>query len=108
MTNQGRRDHALLLFLYNSGARASEAAPLTIADLDLPPASQGQASVRIVGKGNKIRRCPLWRQTVTELLALTTGRPLTEPVFRNRCRQPLTRFGIHALVERYAVRAAAR
>ena len=34
-TQQGRRDYALLLFLYNSGARASEAAQLTIADIDL-------------------------------------------------------------------------
>ena len=53
---QGLRDHALLLFLYNSGARASEAANLTIADLDLgtPP------SVILLGKGGKVRRCPLW------------------------------------------------
>ena len=28
-------------------------------------------------------------------------------VFLNRCGQPLTRFGIHAVVERYAVRARA-
>jgi site-specific recombinase XerD len=32
---QGFRDHALLLFLYNTGARASEAASLTVGDLDL-------------------------------------------------------------------------
>ena len=30
---QGRRDYALLLFLYNSGARASEAALIKVADL---------------------------------------------------------------------------
>jgi integrase/recombinase XerD len=105
-TNQGRRDHALLLFLYNSGARASEAAQLSIADLDLPPGQQDQASVRIVGKGNKIRRCPLWPQTVKELTDLTIGRAPDQPVFRNRYRLPLTRFGIHALVERHALRAA--
>jgi site-specific recombinase XerD len=33
-TQQGRKDHALLLFLYNSGARASEAAGVKISDLD--------------------------------------------------------------------------
>jgi integrase/recombinase XerD len=33
---------------------------------------------------------------------------VNEPVFLNRCGQPLTRFGIHALVERYATRVAAR
>jgi integrase/recombinase XerD len=107
-TSQGHRDHALLLFLYNSGARASEAAQLTIADLDLPPAQQGQAAVRIVGKGNKIRRCPLWPQTAAEVAELTAGRSPGERVFQNRCRQPLTRFGIHGLVERYAQQAAAQ
>ena len=34
-TEQGRREHALLLFLYNSGARATEAAELKIADVDV-------------------------------------------------------------------------
>ena len=34
-TAQGRRDHALLLFLYNSGVRADEAAHLVIGDLHL-------------------------------------------------------------------------
>ena len=32
-TEQGRRDYALLLFLYNSGARAAEAAGVFIEDL---------------------------------------------------------------------------
>ena len=31
--DQGRRDHALLLFLYNTGARADEAAQAKILDL---------------------------------------------------------------------------
>src|SRR5688500_19338203 len=31
---QQRRDHAVLLFLYNTGARADEAAQVTIADLE--------------------------------------------------------------------------
>jgi site-specific recombinase XerC len=34
-TAQGRRDCALLLFLYNSGARATEAAQLKVRDLDI-------------------------------------------------------------------------
>lgn len=94
--SQGRRDHALLLFLYNSGARASEAAQLTIADLDLdtPP------SVTLMGKGGKVRRCPLWPQTASKLAPLIAGREPHEPVFLNRRRQPITRFGIRALVKR--------
>ena len=35
-TSQGHRDHALLLFLYNTGARADEAAQSRLDDLSLP------------------------------------------------------------------------
>jgi len=102
-TNQGRREYALLLFLYNSGARASEAARLTIADLDL-----AQPAVRLLGKGNKIRYCPLWPTTVQTLSPLVAGRASTQPVFLNRCGRSITRFGIHTLVERCAHKAAAK
>ena len=44
-TAQGRRDHALLQFLYNSGARAQEAAQLLISELDV-----AGCSVTIRGK----------------------------------------------------------
>lgn len=104
-TPQGQRDHALLLFLYNTGARADEAAQLQIADLGLPQAPErDHGSVLIRGKGNKLRRCPLWSQTVNELLGLVQQRAPNEHVFLNRCGQPLTRFGIHTMVERYAKR----
>jgi integrase/recombinase XerD len=101
-TSQGRRDYALLLFLYNSGARASEAAGLMIADLDL-----AQPAVRLLGKGNKIRYCPLWPATAKTLMPLVAQWAPTQPVFLNRCGQPITRFGIHTLVERCAQKAAA-
>lgn len=104
---QQRRDHALLLFLYNTGARADETAQLTIADLDLAHApGRDHSSVVIRGKGNKLRRCPLWQQTVNEIAPLIEGRSPSEYVFLNRCKQPITRFGIHTLVERYAQRAS--
>jgi site-specific recombinase XerD len=45
-TPQGQRDYALLLFLYNSGSRASEAATLRIADIDWHA-----QSVRFIAKG---------------------------------------------------------
>lgn len=105
-TAQGRRDHALLLFLYNSGARADEAAQIQIGDLTLPQVPERDlASVLIRGKGNKSRRCPLWPQTVRDLAALVQGRSPTELVFLNRCGRPITRFGIHTLVERTVARA---
>jgi site-specific recombinase XerD len=66
------------------------------------------ALVLIHGKGNKSRRCPLWTKTVNELLPLVVDRDTAENVFLNRRGQPLTRFGIHALVERYATVVAAK
>ena len=101
-TKQGARDHALLLFLYNAGARADEAARLRVGDLDLGPSP----SVRIVGKGNKTRLCPLWTSTARELGALVAGGDGQAPAFRNRRRQAITRFGIYALVRRCAAQAA--
>lgn len=96
-TAQGRRDHALLLFLYNSGTRATEAAQLLIGELNVVG-----CSVKIRGKGGKQRQCPLWPSTIEELKALIANRSTTARVFLNRCGHPITRFGIHDLVERYA------
>ena len=102
-TLQGRRDYALLLFLYNSGARASEAAELRIADVDWYA-----KCARVIGKGNKQRTCPLWPSTVEQLHLLAAQRAPEQRVFLNRNARPITRFGIHTLVERYASRACAQ
>jgi integrase/recombinase XerD len=100
---QGNRDYSLLLFLYNTGARADEAAQLTIGDLHLSQVlHRDQSFAQIQGKGNKQRLCPLWPHTAKQLKELIGRRALTESVFLNRCAQPITRFGIHAMVERYA------
>ena len=107
-TAQGRRDYGLLLFLYNTGARADEAAQLRIDDLHVAHLTQRDFSfVQLRGKGNKQRQCPLWPHTVSELAAQIAGRAAHEPVFLNRCGRPITRFGIHALVERYVRKVAA-
>ena len=78
-TAQGRRDHRLLLFLYNSGARADEAAQLVIANLNLSP----PASVTIVGKGGRIRHCPLWATTADFVKPAVERRDAQERVFPN-------------------------
>jgi integrase/recombinase XerD len=101
-TALGERDHAVLLFLYNSGARADEAATLTIDRLQLG----AQSSVRLHGKGNKVRTCPLWPVTATSLSRLIGNRGKNGPVFLNRSNQPLTRFAIHRLVGQYAEQAS--
>jgi site-specific recombinase XerD len=85
-TEQGARDHALLLFLYNTGARVDEAAHVTVTDLALGTSP----SVRLIGKGNKTRSCPLWPLTAEVLKRLVLGRAPLDPVFRNRRGQPLT------------------
>lgn len=101
---QGQRDYALLLFLYNTGARADEAAQTKIGDLQLG----SSASVKLAGKGNKTRHCPLWLLTAKVLEPLIARRQTSEPVFLNCRKQPVTRFGIHSLVKRYVVKAASK
>jgi integrase/recombinase XerD len=96
-TALGARDYALLLFLYNSGARADEVAKLTIGQLRL----NEPASVRIFGKGNKIRVCPLWPVTSSVLTLLVARRNANDAVFLGRTGQPMTRFGIHRIVTQY-------
>ncbi len=103
---QGQRDYALLLFLYNTGARASEAAHTNVGSLHL---DTSPASVRFLGKGRKVRGCPLWSQTVDVLRSLLGSRLAGAediPVFLNVRRQQITRFGIHTLVERTVAKAA--
>jgi integrase/recombinase XerD len=96
-TRQGIRDHAVLLFLYNTGARASEVVDLTVGDLDL----KYSKSVKILGKGNKLRHCPLWKHTIATLEIIVLGRSPKEKLFLNRRGHSLTRFGIYILVEKY-------
>lgn len=45
-TAQGQRDHAVLLFLYNSGARASEAVAVTKEDLTWDSTRAGSVKLR--------------------------------------------------------------
>jgi site-specific recombinase XerD len=59
----GVRDKALLLLLYNTGARVSEIVALKGPDLRL----DGAAQVKLLGKGQKVRSCPLWPETVQAL-----------------------------------------
>jgi integrase/recombinase XerD len=104
-TEQGRRDHALLLFLYNSGARVSEAATLSIGDLNLRPNQIGDVQLR--GKGRKMRRCPLWPATIDALLALVHNRSPDQPVFLNRLGDAITRHGIHWMLRNHVRTASA-
>ncbi|MDE0101639.1 MAG: tyrosine-type recombinase/integrase [Bryobacterales bacterium] len=107
LTARGRRERLLLKFLYNTGARATEASQVRVSSL-MPEAGSGdRLVVRLEGKGRKTRLCPLWQSTSRELAEAVRGRPPDAHVFLNRCGRPLTRYGIYALVVRCA-KAAAR
>jgi len=98
------RDRALLLFLYNTGARVQEVADLQVADLDLRA-----SRVRLHGKGDKWRTCPLWEETVRQLRRLVDQGAADRrdgPVFTSRSGRPLTRFGIYKIVRRHTDRLA--
>lgn len=98
------RDRALLLFLYNTGARVQEAADCRIADLDMGP----HPCVRLHGKGDKWRSCPLWAETARQLRLLLeradagTTSTSQRPVFVSARGGPLTRYGIYKIVRRRA------
>src|SRR3984893_7182961 len=100
-TLEGLRDHVLLSFLYNSGARIQEA-------LDLCPDAirfEAPSCVRLLGKGRKERICPLWPETVLLLKMLLERQPRApnERMFVNRYGEPLgasgVRFKLTAYVE---------
>lgn len=101
----GIRDRALLLLLYNTGARASEMVGLELADLRLGQAPQ----VTLRGKGKKHRSCPLWPETAEALKAYLDRRtpklPKNQHLFLNANGSPLTRFGIRYIVRKYGVAA---
>jgi integrase/recombinase XerD len=104
-TASGARDRALLLFLYNTGARVSEALAVRLADLRLARPPQ----VRLHGKGNKDRMCPLWPETVRalRLLVQRPGIPEGGEVFRSARGNPLSRDGVAYVMSKHLRGAAA-
>ena len=100
----GRRDRALLLLLYNTGARVQEILDLDVGDLH----DTGLAFVQLRGKGRKQRTCPLWPRTVDALHAWLQHRGTPghdEPLFLNACGQRLGRSGVTYIVQRAQQRA---
>jgi integrase/recombinase XerD len=103
--NQGRlsiRDRALLMLLYNTGARVSEVVQLTVGQLNL----QSPPQVRLLGKGAKWRTCPLWGQTAKALRIMlderSTSLAPTAQVFVGAGGEPMTRFGIYKRIRHHA------
>ena len=107
---RGRRDYALFALLFNTGARVQEALDLRICDMRLEAPYQ----VRLHGKGNKVRVCPIWPRTAELLRELLATRDLADDenvakaaVFINQRGDRLTRFGVRYLLRKYAALAGA-
>jgi len=104
-TVAGRRDRALLEFLYATGTRVSEAVAVDLADLDL------EERVAVVwGKGNRQRLVPLGRAAaeaievwLADRLRLVRGG--VDAVFLNLRGRRITRQGVHRIVVAHARRA---
>jgi integrase/recombinase XerD len=98
----GGRDHALLLFMYNTGARVQEVADTRVSWLTLVQPYK----VELLGKGRKWRTCPLWESTVGHLRQLVKHRAVSpgqdDHLFVNRQGIPLSRSGIADIVNRHA------
>jgi len=103
-TKYGRRDLVLLSLLYDTGARVSELANATLADLRL----DSPVTIRLVGKGNRARIVPLIPATADMLKRYLTDFPASRlshdntPLFANRLRRKLSRAGISYLLKKYA------
>ena len=94
----GLRDHALFLFLHDSGARVSEATNLIISDLRL----EAPFRATLIGKGGKQRIIPLNKETAAAIIAYLKERPEThKSVFLNHCGNPLMRSGVGYLTTKY-------
>lgn len=104
-TITGERDYVLLALLYDTGARIQEL-------LDLTPHAfrwTAPSCVRLRGKGERERVCPLLPQTTRVVMRFlsTAGRPLDDqtPLLQNRHGHRLTRHGARYLLRKYVRRA---
>ena len=108
-TPSGRRDYALFALMLNTGARVQEILNLKVRDVRFASPHQ----VRLLGKGNKVRCCPIWPRTAKLLHELAVqARSAPEdladlPLFRNRRGEPLTRFGVRYLLRKHLPKRSA-
>ncbi|MBL7716397.1 MAG: tyrosine recombinase XerC [Bdellovibrionales bacterium] len=94
----GKRDRALLEFLYSTGVRVSEAVAANWEDLDLD-----DGWIRVVGKGQKERRIPVGQVAIQALKELQTESE--GPVFKNRMGTRLTTRSVARILAKYLVKA---
>jgi integrase/recombinase XerD len=102
----GRRDHALLLTMIQTGLRVSEVTHLSRRDVQLGTG----AHVRCDGKGRKERCVPLAYETAAVLRAWLKdeSEDPSRPLFPARTGGWLSRDAVEDLVEKYRLRATQR
>ena len=99
---QNLRNRVLLLLLYGTGLRVSEACGLRWRDIGL---LADPVQLTVTGKGRRTRTIPLPRSVVGELMRLYDDRGATEPVFQSCSGKPLDRSRVLLIVKDAAVRA---
>ena len=102
----GQRDDALLRLLYNTGMRAQELVDLDVNDLRF----SHPYYVRIRGKGQRERTCPVWKETLQSVKAYLAERGVrideAAPLFVNAEGNRLSRFGLRHIITHRVVEAA--
>jgi integrase/recombinase XerD len=96
----GRRDHALLALMIQTGVRVSELTGVRVSDVHLGTG----AHIRVLGKGRKRRATTLTAETVQALRAWIKerqGQP-DEPLFPTRQGRALSRYTVGAIVTKHA------
>jgi len=102
----GRRDHAIIVLLAQTGLRASELTGVACGDIHLGTGAHATST----GKGRKQRTTPLTKDTAAVLrvwLAERCGSP-AEPLFPSSTGKPPTRKALPRRIAKHATHAAER
>lgn len=105
-TLKGARDQALLMLLYNTGARVQELVDLDLSDLRMEKPLQ----VILTGKGRKQRIVPLYEETIAAIRHYLKRREHAgidhKAMFINSHGKRITRFGIRHIISKHVALAA--
>ena len=103
-TRRGRRDHALLVLLYDSAARVQEICDLRVRDVRF----EQPATVTLHGKGRKTRVVPITAKTASIMEGYLEEKgwigksgALDLPVFMNSRKCKLTRAGVAHILAKH-------
>jgi site-specific recombinase XerD len=93
----GKRNHAILMILYNTGARVQEVCDLRLSDIRL----EEPYIISLTGKGNKTRQVPLWKDTVISIknyLGDFSNNEKNIKIFHGIRNTSLSRFGVRSII----------